>query len=97
MIRLTRIDGEPFLLNADLIRYVEARPDTFITLTTGERVVVAETMDEVLARAVAYQQTKNLIPSPNPVAMRRTGTHTTPAESDPRLPGHASSGGPRGQ
>ena len=97
MIRLTRIDGEPFLLNADLIRYVEARPDTFITLTTGERVVVAETMDEVLARAVAYQQTKNLIPSPPPVALRRTETHTTPTESDPRLPGHSSSGGPRGQ
>jgi flagellar protein FlbD len=97
MIRLTRIDGEPFILNADLIRYVEARPDTFITLTTGERVVVAETMDEVLERAVAYQQTKNLIPSPPPVAPGRTGTPTAPAESDPRLPGHASRGGPRGQ
>ena len=48
MIKLTRLDGELFILNADLIRYVEARPDTFITLTTGERVVVAETMDEVL-------------------------------------------------
>ncbi len=64
MIKLTRLDGEPFLLNADLIRYVEARPDTFITLTTGERVIVAETMDEVLLRAMAYQQTKHLIPAP---------------------------------
>ena len=55
-------DGEPFILNADLIRYIEARPDTFITLTTGERLVVAEPMDEVLRRAVAYQQAKHLIP-----------------------------------
>ena len=64
MIRLTRLDKEPFILNADLIRYIEARPDTFITLTNGERVVVRETMDEVLARAIRYQQTKHLIPSP---------------------------------
>ena len=64
MIRLTRLDGEPFILNADLIRYVEARPDTFITLTSGERLVVSESMDEVLRRAVAYQQAKHLIPSP---------------------------------
>ena len=64
MIRLTRLAGEPFILNADLIEYVEARPDTFVTLTTGQRVVVAESMDEVMRRAVAYQQTKHLIPPP---------------------------------
>jgi flagellar protein FlbD len=64
MIKLTRLDGEVFVLNADLIQFVEARPDTFITLTTGQRLVVAETMDEVLRRAVAYQQAKHLIPCP---------------------------------
>lgn len=70
MIKLTRLDGEQFILNADLIRYVESRPDTFITLVTGERVVVGETMDEVLARALAYQQAKHLIPAP--LRSRRT-------------------------
>lgn len=68
MIRLTRLSGEPFILNADLICYVEERPDTYITLTTGERVVVRESMEEVLRRAVAYQQAKHLLPeSPTPV------------------------------
>ena len=43
-----KLDGEQFILNADLIRYVESRPDTFITLTSGERLVVAETMDDVI-------------------------------------------------
>ena len=65
MIKLTRLGGEQFILNADLIRYVEARPDTFITLTTGERIVITESMDEVLRRAVAYQQAKYLIPPPS--------------------------------
>jgi len=64
MIKLTRLDGERFVLNAELIRYVEARPDTFITLTNSERLVVRETMDEVLHRAIEYQRSKHLFPPP---------------------------------
>ena len=64
MIKLTRLDGEVFVLNAELIRYVESRPDTFVTLTTGERLVVREPLDEVMTRAVQYQQSKFLVPLP---------------------------------
>ena len=64
MIKLTKLGGEPFILNADLIQYVEARPDTFITLTSSERVIVNESMEEVLKRAIEYQQSKQLIPHP---------------------------------
>ena len=66
MIKLTRLGGEPFILNAELIQYVESRPDTFITLTGGDRVVVSESVDEVLHRTVSYQQTKHMIPPPQP-------------------------------
>lgn len=62
MIKLTRLDGEVFVLNAELIRYVESRPDTFVTLNSGERIIVREPMDEVMQRAVRYQQTKFLLP-----------------------------------
>lgn len=71
MIKLTRLDGEAFLLNAELIKYVESRPDTFITLTTGDRVVAQEEPDEVLRRVVEYQQSKQLLPSPPPRAGAR--------------------------
>jgi flagellar protein FlbD len=64
MIKLTRLDGESFLLNADLIRYVEHRPDTFITLTAGEVIVVKESMDQVMDLAISYQQQKHLLPGP---------------------------------
>lgn len=64
MIRLTRFDGEQFVLNAELIRFIESRPDTYVTLTTGERLLVRESMDEVMARAIAYQQQKVLLPTP---------------------------------
>lgn len=63
MIKLTRLDGEPFILNAELIKYVEARPDTYVTLTSGDRVVVGQSPDEVLRLAVEYQQSKQLWPA----------------------------------
>jgi flagellar protein FlbD len=65
MIKLTRLDGEAFILNADLIKYVESRPDTFITLLAGDRLVVRETPDEVLRRSLAYQREKRLLPAVN--------------------------------
>ena len=81
MIRLTRLDGEPFILNAELIRYVEARPDTFVTLTDGERLVVTESMDEVLRRAVTYHQIKHLIPPPQ--QRQPTACPVTPSPEEP--------------
>ncbi len=63
MIKLTRLDGQPFILNADLIRYVEQRPDTYVTLVSGERIVVGEPMDQVVELAVDYQQRKAMLPS----------------------------------
>lgn len=63
MIKLTRLDGEAFILNAELIKYVEKRPDTFITLTSNDRLVVGETPEQVLERAVDYHRSKRLLPS----------------------------------
>ena len=64
MIRVSHLNGEPFVLNAELIRYIEQRPDTFITLISGERLVVQQTMDEVMRLALEYQQQKHLMPRP---------------------------------
>ncbi|MDE0862605.1 MAG: flagellar FlbD family protein [Rubripirellula sp.] len=77
MIKLTRLDGESFVLNADLIRYIEQRPDTFITLISGERIVVGESMKVVIERAVQYQQQKHFMPMPT--ANFANATVSTPA------------------
>lgn len=75
MIKLTRLDGQPFILNADLIRYVEERPDTFVTLVSGERIVVTEKMDDVVDKAIDYQQRKAMLPSlTQDVVSPQTGT-----------------------
>jgi flagellar protein FlbD len=54
MIKLTRLDGEQFILNAELIQFIESRPDTYITLTTDDRFIVREPADEVVARTIEY-------------------------------------------
>lgn len=54
MISLTRLNGQRFVLNAELIRIIEERPDTVITLTTGEHVVVRESSRDVVERTIEY-------------------------------------------
>lgn len=54
MIKLTRLNKKPFVVNAELIRYVEQTPDTMITMVSGEKVMVSETMEEVVERAIEY-------------------------------------------
>ena len=63
MIKLTRLNGEEFVVNAELIRYVEGRPDTFVTLNTNERVVVREPVAEVVKRAIAYARAVRSLPA----------------------------------
>ena len=54
MIRVTHLNGKQFVVNADLIKYVEETPDTVLTMRDGDRVVVGESASEVVARAVSY-------------------------------------------
>ncbi|MCG0237977.1 MAG: flagellar FlbD family protein [Firmicutes bacterium] len=57
MIKVTRLgSGDEFVINADLILTVEAKPDTVITLTTGHKFIVEEDIDEVVRRVVAYRR-----------------------------------------
>mgnify|MGYP000389064234 CR=1 FL=1 len=54
MIELTRLNGSRITINAMLIEHLESTPDTVITLTTGRKVVVRESVDEVVKKAVDY-------------------------------------------
>lgn len=56
MIQLTRLNGQPFTLNAFFIEEVEALPDTTITLTNGKKLVVKETDEEVRRSSVRFYQ-----------------------------------------
>ncbi len=63
MIKLTKLNGEEFVVNADLIRYVESRPDTYVTLTTDDRFIVKESLEEVVSRSISYSRLVRLAPA----------------------------------
>ena len=56
MIDVTRLNGKNFVLNAELIEVMEETPDTVITLTTGHKYLVKESVDEVLDKLYAYKR-----------------------------------------
>ncbi|MDB5173865.1 MAG: FlbD family protein [Phycisphaerales bacterium] len=54
MIALTRLNGQQFVMNAEKIRYIESTPDTVVCSDTGEKMMVKETLQEVMRRAIDY-------------------------------------------
>lgn len=63
MIRLTRINRMPFVLNSDLIEHVEMTPDTIVTLTSGQKFIVLESAGEVLELVREYRRSLLHVPS----------------------------------
>ena len=64
MICVTRLNGNRFVLNAELIRTVEENPDTTITLVNGDHIIVREDMDEVIRLAIEYGRSlRRMMPS----------------------------------
>jgi flagellar protein FlbD len=56
MIRLTRLNHAPMVLNSDLIEHIDVTPDTVITLTNGQILRVLESADEVVERSVEFRR-----------------------------------------
>ncbi len=54
MIAVTKLNNQAVVINSELIKFVEQTPDTMITLTTGERIMVRETVQEIVGRAIEY-------------------------------------------
>jgi flagellar protein FlbD len=56
MIRLTRINRIPLVINSDLIEHIEMTPDTVVSLTTGQKFMVLESADEVIDRVIRFRR-----------------------------------------
>lgn len=56
MIRLTRINHVPLVLNADLIEHVETTPDTVISMTNGQKFVVLESADDLIRKVIEFRR-----------------------------------------
>ena len=56
MIYVTRLNHSSVVLNCDLIEQIEATPDTVITLTTGQKITVLETAEDVIERVRSWRR-----------------------------------------
>jgi flagellar protein FlbD len=87
MIRLTRLNNQPLVVNSDLIKCVENAPDTVLTLVTGEKIIVRETTDQVLERVIDFRRAVLAGLAPNLTEPPRA----TPADPAPPVLGSGSS------
>ncbi|HEY7390142.1 MAG TPA: flagellar FlbD family protein [Bryobacteraceae bacterium] len=92
MVRLTRLNHAPMVLNSDLIERIDITPDTVITLTNGEILRVRESAEEVVRRIMEYR--RNIygppeISGPTPVNLFRS-EDAEDHDSEPRPKGAVS-------
>jgi flagellar protein FlbD len=61
MITVTKINDRDIVVNCDLIEMIESTPDTTLTTTTGRKIIVLDTVDEILQKVVEYKGRINKI------------------------------------
>jgi len=79
VIRLTRLNGEHFVLNAELIQRVEGHPDTVVTLRDDTKYVVVESVDQVVHEVRDYRASIQAI-----AFQMDRGEHRLPAADPPK-------------
>ena len=62
MIALTKLNGSEFVVNAELIKFIESTPDTIITLRDGEKLMVKEVPEQIVKKVIEYARTVRSIP-----------------------------------
>jgi flagellar protein FlbD len=62
MISVTKLDNTDLVVNSDLIEFIETLPETIICLTTGKKIMVRESVEEVLSRITNFRRLINLPP-----------------------------------
>ncbi|MDP4161459.1 MAG: flagellar FlbD family protein [Bacillota bacterium] len=61
MIKVTRLNGKPFTINAIYIENIESFPDTTITLANGHKFVVRETQEETVKMVENFYRSINIV------------------------------------
>lgn len=64
MINVTKLNGSRLVINADLVEFIESTPDTLLTLTTGRKIMVKESMEVVVQKIVEYRRLSKSHPVP---------------------------------
>jgi flagellar protein FlbD len=82
MIKVTRLNHVPLILNSDLIEHIDMTPDTVITLTSGQKYMVLETAEEIVDKVIEFRRRLNILgpaasapASPNPAGHSGSPSH----------------------
>lgn len=75
MIKVTRFNQSEFVINAEMIEFIEQTPDTVITMVTGRKVLIRESSEEVIRRVLAYRR------EAGPFLLRKDTADAAPDES----------------
>lgn len=59
MIALQRLNGTPFVLNADYIESIEATPDSVIKLSNGKTIIAKNSVEDIVRKTIKYKQLCN--------------------------------------
>jgi len=88
MIALTRLNGDPFVLNAGYIERLETTPDTVVTMFNGDKYVVRETIDDVVDLIRRWQHrvltTPEIARDPDQPVHAQPDLHLVPREHGDR-------------
>ena len=63
MVYLTRLNDRPVVVNSDLIKFIERTPDTLVTLTSGDRLMVKESIEEVVRKVIEFGRALRVCPT----------------------------------
>ncbi|MCU1336584.1 MAG: flagellar FlbD family protein [Bryobacterales bacterium] len=81
MIRLTRLNHVPLILNSDLIEHIDMTPDTIVTLTSGQKFMVLESAEDVVDKVICFRQK---LLSPDLSRLTAASEFSSESESDGR-------------
>jgi flagellar protein FlbD len=89
VIHLTRLNSQDFAVNSDLIKFIETAPDTVLTLTSGEKIIVRESAEQVVARIIQFRRAVlsgllSVASDPNHAAARMVRTELDSPSDPPR-------------
>src|ERR1035438_6208116 len=77
VIQVTRLDRVRIILNSDLIEHMEVTPDTVISLTTGQKIRVLESTQEIVDRIVDFRRSYTAFPGPSLEPQMDVGARST--------------------
>lgn len=76
MIYLTRLNKRPVVVNSDLIKFIERTPDTLLTLINGDRLMVKESIEEVVRKVIEFGRTLRVCPTQRLPITAAIGDHS---------------------